>query len=419
MKTKRFLIAVMAAMMVFAFGATTSFAGTGENDSFTWSKDYSSCIYTDEYGEDYEATVTSEVIEPTCEEDGVTIYEATFAGHTDTQYVDIEATGHEFSDPTWALLDGEMFKVFTCTKCGDQKVDTRTNPIVVEFIDDAAATCESDGVIAHYEGGNKYFTVNDKDEVTEVAKDDVTIPAKGHKYQTKYSFAKDGSACDAKATCSVCGDVVRSNAEITKEVTKPATSTTKGETTYTAKFYITDKDGNKVEDEIFETQTLVVADVDYVWEMKWADYTVDNAYAQKFNGTDLVKVSPEAIEATTEAGVTTYVATFKKDSGIQNFTTTVENPSKMVVKAKTVKAKAKKVTKISADKVFVVTDNAGNVTYKKESGSKKITVVNNGNVTVKKGLKKGIYKVKVTVADSGTDEVMAGSKTVTLKVKVK
>ena len=153
--------------------------------------------------------------------------------------------------------------------------------------------------------------------------------------------------------------------------------------------------------------------------MKWADYTVDNAYAQKFNGTDLVKVSPEAIEATTEAGVTTYVATFKKDSGIQNFTTTVENPSKMVVKAKTVKAKAKKVTKISADKVFVVTDNAGNVTYKKESGSKKITVVNNGNVTVKKGLKKGIYKVKVTVADSGTDEVMAGSKTVTLKVKVK
>jgi methionine-rich copper-binding protein CopC len=42
-----------------------------------------------------------------------------------------------------------------------------------------------------------------------------------------------------------------------------------------------------------------------------------------------------------------------------------------------------------------------------------------GKVTVKKGLKKGTYKVKVRITASGNDSHKPASKTVTFKVKVK
>ena len=94
--------------------------------------------------------------------------------------------------------------------------------------------------------------------------------------------------------------------------------------------------------------------------------------------------------------------------------------STLTVKANTVTAKAKKKTTIKAAKAFKVSGAAGTVTYAKIKGNAKITVSAKGKVTVKKGLKKGkTYKVKVIVVDSGSATVAAGSKTVTLKVKVK
>ena len=91
---------------------------------------------------------------------------------------------------------------------------------------------------------------------------------------------------------------------------------------------------------------------------------------------------------------------------------------------KTVKVKVgkkKKTTKkktFAKSKAFKVSGNEGTVTFKKSSGNKKITVASNGKVTVKKGLKKGTYKVKVKVTDNESDEYFAVTKTVTLKVKV-
>lgn len=65
------------------------------------------------------------------------------------------------------------------------------------------------------------------------------------------------------------------------------------------------------------------------------------------------------------------------------------------------------------------TSNAGKITFKKKSGNKKITVSKSGKVTVKKGLKKGTYKVKVKVTASGNKYYYGKSKTVTIKIKVK
>ena len=67
----------------------------------------------------------------------------------------------------------------------------------------------------------------------------------------------------------------------------------------------------------------------------------------------------------------------------------------------------------------------GKVTYKKVSVikkkfAKKITVnKKTGKITVKKGLKKGTYKLKIKVTAAGTTAYKAGSKTVTVKIKVK
>ena len=56
----------------------------------------------------------------------------------------------------------------------------------------------------------------------------------------------------------------------------------------------------------------------------------------------------------------------------------------------------------------------------KVSGNKIFTVnQSNGSITVKKGTKKGTYKIKVKVTAAGNKNYKAGTKTVTCKVTVK
>lgn len=87
------------------------------------------------------------------------------------------------------------------------------------------------------------------------------------------------------------------------------------------------------------------------------------------------------------------------------------------VKAKTFKKK-KKVT-FKRAKAITVKDAKGKVAYKKVKGNKKILVAKNGNIVVKKGLKKGTYKIKVSVTASGTAAYKKLTKTVIVTVKVK
>ena len=94
------------------------------------------------------------------------------------------------------------------------------------------------------------------------------------------------------------------------------------------------------------------------------------------------------------------------------------------VKAKTAALKYSKLKKknqtISVKKVLSITKAQGTLTYTKSSGNKKITIdKKTGKVTVKKGLKKGTYSVKVKVKAAGNSNYKAKTKTVTFKVKVK
>ena len=92
----------------------------------------------------------------------------------------------------------------------------------------------------------------------------------------------------------------------------------------------------------------------------------------------------------------------------------------ITVKTKAITAKAKSNTSFAKTKAFTITKAQGTVSFKKVSGDKKITITKAGKITVKKGLKKGkTYSFKVKVTAAGNNNYKAGSKTVTVKIKVK
>ena len=70
---------------------------------------------------------------------------------------------------------------------------------------------------------------------------------------------------------------------------------------------------------------------------------------------------------------------------------------------------------------LVVKKNQGKVTYKKLKGSSAKLSINKktGKITVKKRTKKGTYKIKVKVTAEGNKLYKAGSKSVTVKIRVK
>ncbi len=101
------------------------------------------------------------------------------------------------------------------------------------------------------------------------------------------------------------------------------------------------------------------------------------------------------------------------------------NPLKIKAKTAAVKLStinAKKSQTLAVTKVITFTKKGqGKMTYKKASGSKYITInKSTGKVTVKKGIAKGTYKVKVKVRAAGNANYKASAwKSVTLKITVK
>ena len=95
----------------------------------------------------------------------------------------------------------------------------------------------------------------------------------------------------------------------------------------------------------------------------------------------------------------------------------------MLVKVKNISVKNKKLKKnklkIKKTKAFKISNAQGTVTFKKKSGNKKIKVSKAGKITVKKGLKKGTYKLRVEVTAAGNNNYKPLTKTVSIKVKVK
>ena len=112
--------------------------------------------------------------------------------------------------------------------------------------------------------------------------------------------------------------------------------------------------------------------------------------------------------------------TFDDDYGMRVIIEKADNDTNLKAVTKSFKAK-KKTKKLAKKKTFKLSATAdfGTVLFKKVSGNAKITVSSAGKVTVKKGLKKGTYNVKVKAYTKGTANYAAGSDTQTIVVKIK
>lgn len=120
-----------------------------------------------------------------------------------------------------------------------------------------------------------------------------------------------------------------------------------------------------------------------------------------------------------KAGSVTITATNNGKSATVKITV-AKRANTITVKAKACSAKAKKKSTIKKAKAFTIKNAKGKVTFKKASGDKKITIAKTGNITVKKGLKKGkTYKLNVKVTAAGNTVYKAVSKSVTVKIKIK
>lgn len=198
-----------------------------------WAADYSSatakftCSVCDNV-QTVNATATPTTTEPTCTENGKTVYTATvtFGGekHTDTKTVTIPATGHKYGEPQWAWAadNSTATAAFTCSDCGNVQTETATvTPKTTE------PTCTTDGKTVYtatvsFGGGNHTDTKT------------VTLPATGHDYGApQWSWHKDYTAY-AVFTCA--NDKTHQEtckASVTRSVQK-ATCTRPETTTYTA-----------------------------------------------------------------------------------------------------------------------------------------------------------------------------------------
>ena len=99
----------------------------------------------------------------------------------------------------------------------------------------------------------------------------------------------------------------------------------------------------------------------------------------------------------------------------------------LTVKTNKIKVKRKKIKKkaqtFAMKKVFTLSKAKGKVSFKIVKKDKrlknKVSITKNGTIKVKKGLRKGAYKLHIMVQASGDSKYMPGSKTVVVPIRVK
>ena len=153
------------------------------------------------------------------------------------------------------------------------------------------------------------------------------------------------------------------------------------------------------------------------------------------NGDDTLKAGAESQDQTADEPAKTEPAkTESAENGTAESKSVESKPTEsksasakkvnpMTVKAGTVKASFAKLKKknisIAAKKAFTIKKAKGKVTFKKISGSGKVTVSKAGKITIKKKSKKGTYKIVVKVTAAGNGTYKAKSKNVKVKIIVK
>ena len=193
------------------------------------------------------------------------------------------------------------------------------------------------------------------------------------------------------------------------------------------------------------TEGLVTAQKGLVKMVSQSITGVSSKYSKKYKGSAFTLKAKAKTTVSYKSSNTKVVTVDKngkvtiKGAGTAKITITAKASSKYKAATKTVTVTVAKIaptlkTKVSTKtykyttlkkkaQVFTLgasADSKGTLSYKKLSGSSVIKInAKTGKLTVKKGLKKGTYKVKVQIKAAAKGNYNAGTKTVTVTVKVK
>ena len=156
------------------------------------------------------ATIASETVDPSCTEEGQTVFMASaeFDGrkYTDTKTVAIPALGHTFNAPSWTWNDDltEAVAAFHCSVCGfDDTVTVTVTPERREPTHTKAGYIRAEAALT-YEGAE----YNDSKEVI--------LPAVGHTYGAPVWNWTAEDAAQLTFTCDADGDEQVVNATVTQ-----------------------------------------------------------------------------------------------------------------------------------------------------------------------------------------------------------
>ncbi len=125
----------------------------------------------------HDYSVVHEKVDPTCTDDGYTVYACSVCGDVDPTHKDVVAARHAYGEPVWNWADdhSSATATFTCTDCGEtQTVDASIDVTVV-----SAEDCTNDRVVT--------YTASVKSNGTDYTDttDEVTISgtASGHNWE--------------------------------------------------------------------------------------------------------------------------------------------------------------------------------------------------------------------------------------------
>ena len=147
--------------------------------------------------------------------------------------------------------------------------------------------------------------------------------------------------------------------------------------------------------------------------------TYVNALGHKW---DAGKVTKKATPTAT--GIKTYTCKVCKAKKTSTIAKCAKYANTLTVKGKKVNASFAKLKKanlsIAKNSVLAITKAQGKLTYAKTSGNKSISInKTKGTIQIKKGIKKGTYKIGVKVTAAGNATYKSASKTATITVVVK
>ena len=186
------------------------------------------CRNDDSHYETVNATVTSEITEPSCTEAGKTVYTATVTAedsldgqpHSGTREEDIPATGHDWADPSYVWSEDNSTVTATRICRNGDHPETETATATSEVTKEA--TCEEPGELT--------YTATFTNPAFETRTKTVDIPATGHTPGEPVKENEVAPGCETEGSydevvyCTVCGK------ELSREKkTIPATGHTPGE----------------------------------------------------------------------------------------------------------------------------------------------------------------------------------------------